>query len=79
VGQVANDPLKKKIEAPAEIRFGPNGKAGSELVAKLVEGAVPTQDTRADASVDLVIGNGFKALVVAPTTTTSTPTVPNPC
>jgi hypothetical protein len=69
IGQVANDPLKKKIQAPAEVRFGPNGKAGSELVAKLVEGAVPTQDTRADASVDLVIGNGFKALVAAPTTT----------
>jgi LytR cell envelope-related transcriptional attenuator len=79
VGQVANDPLKKKIAAPAEVRFGPNGKAGSELVAKLVEGAVPTQDTRADASVDLVIGNGFKALVAAATTTTSTPTVANPC
>lgn len=80
VGQVANDPLKKKIQGPAEIRFGPNGKAGSELVAKLVEGAVPTQDTRGDASVDLVIGNGFKALVAAPPpTTTSTPTAPNPC
>ena len=69
IGQVANDPLKKKIDAPAEVRFGPNGKAGSELVAKLVEGAVPTQDTRADGSVDLVIGNGYKALVAAPTTT----------
>jgi hypothetical protein len=69
VGQVANDPLKKKIDAPAEVRFGPNGKAGSELVTKLVEGAVPTQDTRADASVDLVIGNGYKALVAAPTST----------
>ncbi len=80
IGQVANDPLKKKIQAPAEVRFGPNGKAGSELVAKLVEGAVPTQDTRGDASVDLVIGNGFKALVAAPATTTaSTPTVANPC
>jgi hypothetical protein len=60
------------------VRFGPNGKAGSELVAKLVEGAVPTQDTRADATVDLVIGNGFKTLVVAPTTTSAAP-VPNPC
>jgi hypothetical protein len=78
IAQVANDPSKKKIDAPAEVRFGPNGKAGSELVAKLVEGAVPTQDTRADATVDLVIGNGFKTLVVAPTTTSAAP-VPNPC
>ena len=80
IGQVANDPLKKKkIDAAAEIRFGPNGKAGSELVAKLVEGAVPTQDTRADATVDLVIGHGFKALVAAPPPTTSTPTLASPC
>ena len=78
IAQVANDPSKKKIDAPAEVRFGPNGKAGSELVAKLVEGAVPIQDTRADASVDLVLGNGFKALAAAPTPTPST-TVPNPC
>ncbi|MEP6651550.1 MAG: LytR C-terminal domain-containing protein [Lapillicoccus sp.] len=78
VGQVSNDPSKKKIEAPAEVRFGPNGKAGAELVVKLVEGSTPTQDTRADASVDLVIGNGFKALAAAPTATPSA-TVPNPC
>jgi LytR cell envelope-related transcriptional attenuator len=79
VGQVANDPLKKKIDAPAEVRFGPNGKAASELVAKLVEGAVPTQDTRADATVDLVIGNGYKALVAAPTTTPAAPAPTSSC
>ena len=79
IGQVANDPLKKKIDAPAEVRFGPNGKAGSELVAKLVEGAVPTQDTRADGSVDLVIGNGYKALVAAPTTTPAPPAPTSSC
>jgi hypothetical protein len=78
IGQVANDPSKKKIDAPAEVRFGPTGKAGSELVAKLVDGAVPTPDTRADASVDLVIGNGYKALTAALTPTTSAP-VANPC
>ena len=78
IGQVTNDPLKKKIDAPAEVRFGPNGKAAADLVAKLVEGAAPTQDTRADATVDLVIGNGFKALVVAPTPT-ATAAVTNPC
>ena len=79
IGQVTNDPLKKKIAAPAEVRFGPNGKAGSELVARLVEGAVPTQDTRADATVDLVIGNGYKALVAAPTTTAAAPVPTSSC
>ncbi len=41
VGQVTNDPAKKKIDGPAEVRFGPNGKAGAELVVKLVDGADP--------------------------------------
>jgi hypothetical protein len=76
VGNVANDPAKKKINGPAEIRFGPNGKEGAQAVVKLVDGAAPVQDTRADASVDLVLGNGFKELTPAPT---ATPTVPNPC
>jgi LytR cell envelope-related transcriptional attenuator len=76
VGNIANDPAKKKIDGPAEVRFGPNGKDGAEVVMKLVDGAAPVQDTRADASIDLVLGNGFQALTPAPT---STPTVPNPC
>jgi hypothetical protein len=78
IAQVTNDPSKKKIDGPAEVRFGPNGKAAAALVVKLVDGATPTQDTRADATVDLVIGNGFKALAVAPTAT-ATAVVPNPC
>ncbi len=78
IAQVANDPSKKKIDGPAEVRFGPNGKAAAELVVKLVDGATPTQDTRADATVDLVIGNGFKALAVT-ATATATAVAPNPC
>ena len=35
-------------------------------------------DLDGDGHVDLVIGNGFKALAVAPTAT-ATPVVPNPC
>ena len=78
MSHVPNDPSKTKIDGPAEVRFGPNGKAAAARVVKLVDGATPTQDTRADATVDLVIGNGFKALAVAPTAT-ATPVVPNPC
>lgn len=78
IGAVANDPAKKKIDAPAELRFGPNGQTAAGLVVKLVDGAVPTQDTRADASVDLVLGNGFKTLTAAPTGTPS-PAAANPC
>jgi hypothetical protein len=68
-GTVANDPLKKAIAAPAEVRFGPAGEASAALVVALVPGAVPIKDTRADASVDLVLGDGFKDLAPAPTTT----------
>lgn len=69
IGTVANDPAGKKIAAPAEIRFGPSGEANAKLVQTLVEGAVMVQDTRPDASVDLVIGDGFSALTAEPTTT----------
>ena len=79
IGQVTNDPLKKKIDGRGRSSASaPTARPARHLVAKLVEGATPTQDTRADATVDLVIGNGFKALVVAPTPT-ATAAAPNPC
>ena len=76
IGQVTNDPLKKKIDGVGELRFGPNGKPGANVSVHLLEGVVPLQDTRAEASVDLVLGNGFKALSPAPTPTNA---APNPC
>lgn len=66
VGEIANDPLKRAIEAPAEIRFGPNGQANAELVANTVQQAVLVPDERADASVDVVLGNAFAALTPVP-------------
>ncbi len=62
VGSVQNDPAKKAIAQSAEVRYGPNGEAGAQLVTVLVAGSVPVKDTRADASVDLVLGDGFTAL-----------------
>ncbi len=80
VGSVANDPGKKKIDGVGEVRFGPNGKAGAALVTALLDGAAPVQDTRADATVDLVLGNGFKQLNPAPTTTSAPAAVAaSPC
>lgn len=69
IGTVSNDPMKKAVAAPAEVRFGPAGETSAALVVALVPGAVPVKDTRADASVDLVIGDAFKELAPAPTTT----------
>lgn len=62
LGSVQNDPARKAIAQSAEVRYGPNGEAGAQLVIALVAGSVPIQDSRADASVDLVLGDGFTAL-----------------
>ena len=60
IGQVANDPQKKQVAGPAEVRFGPAGKARADLVLTSIgEGAVAVPDERADASVDVALGQAF--------------------
>lgn len=78
VATVANDPLKRKIPGPAEVRYGASAGPDSKLVLALVKGAKAVRDGRPDASVDLVLGEKFTALAAAPktprpTATTSTP------
>ncbi len=73
IGAVANDPLKRKITAAAEVRYGTSGKAAVQSVLALVARPVKLADSRKDASVDLVIGNGFKALAPIPTPTSTLP------
>lgn len=76
IGQVANDPQKKKIDGVGELRFGPNGKPGANIAVTLIDGVVPLQDTRSDAAVDLVLGNAYKSLSPAPS---ATATSASPC
>ena len=66
VGSVSNDPLSRTIKGTAEVRYGKAGEASSKLVRALVTGAKAHPDTRTDASVDLVLGNSFKALAPVP-------------
>lgn len=73
LGTIANDPLRKTIPQSAEVRFGPAGEAASTVVLGTVPGAVPVNDARADASLDLVLGEGFTELA-PPQTATPTPT-----
>lgn len=73
IGTVANDPLKKKITAAAEVRYGKSGKVAAQSVLELVANPAKLADTRKDASVDLVIGNGFKALTPLPAATATLP------
>ena len=62
IGAIANDPLKRKITAAAEVRHGPRGVAAARTVAAQVSGKVVlVPDKRADASVDLVTGSAWKA------------------
>ena len=62
IGKVANDPAKKIIAASAEIRYGPSGLVEAKVVAAQVIGAVMVPDHRKDATVDLVLGDGYVAL-----------------
>jgi hypothetical protein len=66
IGTVANDPLNRTINKPAQVRYGSAGKDRATLVLALVKGAEPVLDKRTDTTVDLVIGERFTALAPAP-------------
>ncbi len=72
LGNVANDPLHRPVKAAAEIRYGPGGAAALARVKALVTGAVVVKDARRTADLDLVLGNGFTALLPPPATPTPT-------
>jgi hypothetical protein len=76
IGNVANDPLKKSVGGAGELRYGPNGQAGAALLSPMIPGVNFILDTRADATVDFVIGNGFTQLGASGTATSA---AANPC
>ncbi len=80
VATVANDPLRRNIPGPAEVRYGASAGPDSKLVLALVKGAKAVRDGRPDTSVDLVLGEKFTALAAAPKTPrpTATTTTPSP-
>jgi hypothetical protein len=63
VGKVANDPLKRSVTGLAEVRASTTGADASRTVVAQVGQVVLVPDQRTDASVDLVLGATFKALV----------------
>lgn len=63
VGKTDNDPLKRAVTGVAEVRSSAVGKDAARTVAAHVGAAVAVPDQRKDASVDLVVGAGFKGLV----------------
>ncbi|GAA6527675.1 LytR C-terminal domain-containing protein [Intrasporangium sp. DVR] len=78
IANVSNDPLKKTIKAPAQIRYGPAGEESAKLLAQHVKGAVLARDKRKGDTVDLVLGNAWKQFGPAPTATATGPALP-PC
>lgn len=59
IGSIANDPLGATIAGVGEVRHGPDGLAGAQLVTYYVPGAVLVADARTGSTVDLVLGETF--------------------
>jgi LytR cell envelope-related transcriptional attenuator len=78
IGQVANDPLGKRITGAGEVRHGQIGTAGATIVATRLAGARVVLDKRPDETVDLVLGNAFSALKAPPKSLPPSATKPAP-
>jgi LytR cell envelope-related transcriptional attenuator len=62
VRAVANDPRRSRPAGTAVVRHGTKGTAAARLVAAQVPRATLEADRRRGATVDLVLGKGFRAL-----------------
>ncbi|HET7476854.1 MAG TPA: LytR C-terminal domain-containing protein [Dermatophilaceae bacterium] len=64
-GKSANDPLKSMIAGVGELRYGDRGERQAQLIGKHLPGLASRNDGRPGTSVDLVLGNGYTALLPA--------------
>ena len=62
VGEIANDTSGREVTGVGELRHGPRGTDAVDYVRLVVPGAGDFQDTRADETVDVVIGPEFSTL-----------------
>lgn len=65
VGPPDNDRSGRKVTGVGEIRHGPRGQKEAAYLSAYLPGATDVQDTRATATVDLVIGPDFAQLATA--------------
>jgi hypothetical protein len=65
VGKVGNDPLGSTVDAPAEIRYGPAGAGTAQMLRAQFPGSVAKLVTRADATVDVVLGMRYESVATA--------------
>ena len=73
VAKVANDPRNTHPTGTAVVRYGTKGAAAARLVATHVPRATLQRDGRRNATVDLVLGTGFRGLAPIPRPSTSRP------
>ena len=62
VTEVSNDPSGREVTGTGELRHGPRGNSAASFMALYLPGAGDLVDTRADATVDVVIGPDFTDL-----------------
>ncbi|TFV62701.1 UNVERIFIED_ORG: LytR family transcriptional regulator [Bacillus sp. AZ43] len=65
VAEVANDSSGRDVTGVGELRHGPRGAEAAEYVRLYLPGAGDYPDTRADATVDVVVGPEFTTLATA--------------
>jgi len=62
VENVENDPTDVAVTGVGEFRFGPRGRENAEYLRLYLPGATDRPDTRATATVDVVLGPDFAEL-----------------
>jgi hypothetical protein len=78
VAKVDNDPLERRVTGLAEVRHSEPGAAAARTVVAQVGTVVAVPDQRTDASVDLVLGAGFRALQPVAAATAALSPTPQP-
>lgn len=63
IGKIDNDPRKRTVTGAAEVRHSAAGTAAARTVAAQVGDVVAVPNQRRNASVDLVLGAAFRALL----------------
>ena len=74
IADVGNDPHPKILSVSGLIVFGDDGETAARRVALQLAGAKLVNDHRSGRTVDLILGNGYTALV--PVSQASAPPVP---
>jgi hypothetical protein len=79
IADVGNDPHPKILSVSGLIVFGDDGETAARRVALQLAGAKLVNDHRSGRTVDLILGNGYTALVpVSQATAPPVPTTPAP-